>query len=355
MFFSPRILHRFLYRYRNMSNLATAYTLSTSSRVCSVGTGGKPACVYRQSFEINLPKRIFFLSNFTGKEKDYESGFHYYGARYYWSELLTGWLSVDPMMDKYPSLSPYNYCAWNPVKLVDPDGKDFWEDWYKNIRTGKVVWHEGHALFIVDKKGDIYTNIGESYSKPIGNGQYINYYQNCSITIGEKQDAAKLAYYNSNVRTTLIRRTSPLPTSHKQELFNNHVASRGVSLPDMVGIQLSGSAIVGGGYTLDITFGYLKEYGLFLSVSPGAGIGFDISAGIGFCVGRSSTYSYSKESLSGLSFTYSTGYGRAYYQQSFSATKNNHWKVSTYGISLGSSTLMGGSAGVSYSFLFPNN
>lgn len=24
--------------------------------------------------------------SFTGKEKDYESGFHYYGARYYWSE-----------------------------------------------------------------------------------------------------------------------------------------------------------------------------------------------------------------------------------------------------------------------------
>jgi RHS repeat-associated protein len=61
-------------------------------------------------------------SNSNGKEKDYESGFHYYGARYYWSEVLTGWLSVDPMADKYPSISPYAYCAWNPVKLVDPNG-----------------------------------------------------------------------------------------------------------------------------------------------------------------------------------------------------------------------------------------
>ncbi len=60
---------------------------------------------------------------FNGKEKDWESGFHYYGARYYWSEVLTGWLSVDPMMDKYPSISPYAYCVWNPVKLVDPDGQ----------------------------------------------------------------------------------------------------------------------------------------------------------------------------------------------------------------------------------------
>ena len=64
------------------------------------------------------------MYRFNGKEKDYESGFHYYGARYYWSEVLTGWLSVDPMMDKYPNVSPYAYCMWNPVRLVDPDGRD---------------------------------------------------------------------------------------------------------------------------------------------------------------------------------------------------------------------------------------
>ena len=63
------------------------------------------------------------LYTFTGKEKDYESGYHYFGARYYDSEALTGWLSVDPMADKYPNMSPYNYCAWNPVKLVDDNGE----------------------------------------------------------------------------------------------------------------------------------------------------------------------------------------------------------------------------------------
>ena len=35
------------------------------------------------------------------------------------------WLSVDPMASKYPSISPYAYCAWNPVKLIDPDGRMF--------------------------------------------------------------------------------------------------------------------------------------------------------------------------------------------------------------------------------------
>ena len=41
-------------------------------------------------------------------------------------DQMTLWLSVDPMADKYPSISPYAYCAWDPVKLVDPDGRDIW-------------------------------------------------------------------------------------------------------------------------------------------------------------------------------------------------------------------------------------
>ncbi len=65
-----------------------------------------------------------YHQTFTGKERDSETGFSYFGARYYDSDILTGWLSVDPMADKYPNISPYAYCGWNPVKLVDPDGKE---------------------------------------------------------------------------------------------------------------------------------------------------------------------------------------------------------------------------------------
>ena len=44
-------------------------------------------------------------------------------ARHYHSALSI-WLSVDPMADKYPSTSPYTYCANNPVRLVDKDGRE---------------------------------------------------------------------------------------------------------------------------------------------------------------------------------------------------------------------------------------
>ena len=92
------------------------------------------------------------LQSSTGKERDSETGFSYFGARYYDSDLMTGWLSVDPMADKYPSLSPYAYCAWNPVRLVDPDG----EAWKPTINenTGEYTGYEW-----IDPK-DSYNNDG---------------------------------------------------------------------------------------------------------------------------------------------------------------------------------------------------
>ena len=59
---------------------------------------------------------------FSAKEKDIETNYSYFGARYYDSNLSI-WLSVDPMSDKYPNMTPYAYCANNPVILVDPDGE----------------------------------------------------------------------------------------------------------------------------------------------------------------------------------------------------------------------------------------
>jgi RHS repeat-associated protein len=60
---------------------------------------------------------------FTGKELDAETGLYYFGARYY-DPITSVWQSVDPMAEKYAGWSPYNYVMLNPVKLVDPDGKE---------------------------------------------------------------------------------------------------------------------------------------------------------------------------------------------------------------------------------------
>jgi RHS repeat-associated protein len=70
---------------------------------------------------------------FTGKERDAESGYDFFGARFLWS-AIGHWLSVDPLADKYPNISPYAYCSWNPINAIDPDGR---EEWELDANTGK--------------------------------------------------------------------------------------------------------------------------------------------------------------------------------------------------------------------------
>jgi RHS repeat-associated protein len=84
-----------------------------------------------ESGHISLTRMaVISTPSFTGKERDEETGYGYFGARYYDCDLSGLFLSVDPMADKYPSISPYAYCAWNPVKLVDPDGADIYMLFY---------------------------------------------------------------------------------------------------------------------------------------------------------------------------------------------------------------------------------
>lgn len=39
-------------------------------------------------------------------------------------DRISKWISVDPLADKYPGISPYAYCHWNPIIRTDPDGRD---------------------------------------------------------------------------------------------------------------------------------------------------------------------------------------------------------------------------------------
>ena len=63
---------------------------------------------------------------FCGKERDEETGLYYFGARFY-AAWLCRFISVDVMQFKYSELSPFAYCANNPIKYIDPDGKDWYE------------------------------------------------------------------------------------------------------------------------------------------------------------------------------------------------------------------------------------
>ena len=140
--------------------------------------------------EVNRTQTMrFYPFVFTGKERDEETGFGYFGARYMDHELMTMWLSVDPMADKYPSISPYAYCSWNPMRLVDPDGKETLETDIVNKKTGacmhiedgknQIVLLSDRAYNAIEKMGiDSYSSMNgsqqEEYNSLLSSGEIVS-------------------------------------------------------------------------------------------------------------------------------------------------------------------------------------
>ena len=116
-------------------------------------------------------------SDFTGKERDEETGYGYFGARYMDHELMTTWLSVDPMADKYPNIGPYAYCAWNPVKLVDPDGEDPIKPLVKYMGQGTFMVNTANLRKATRSQIELANSMGAHDENSIGVNLCIGSYQ----------------------------------------------------------------------------------------------------------------------------------------------------------------------------------
>ena len=89
-----------------------------------------------------------FRDHFTGKEDqgpDFGTAYTDFGARQY-SPALRRWLVPDPLSEKYYGVSPYAYCAGNPVNMVDDKGKAphiVFGAIFGAVVNGGIALHEG--------------------------------------------------------------------------------------------------------------------------------------------------------------------------------------------------------------------
>ena len=123
--------------YRHSDHLGSASWIT--------GSDGKPIqylhyLPYGQLLANQTPYGYNERYKFTGKERDAESGYDYFGARYYASPLYN-WTSVDPLADQSPQISPYAYCGWNPIKFIDPDGRRAMLSFSHNSITVTAIYY----------------------------------------------------------------------------------------------------------------------------------------------------------------------------------------------------------------------
>ena len=83
--------------------------------------------------------RYFFLAGYEFREYDTRLG---------------RWWGIDQKAEKYPSLSPYQFCADSPIRMVDVDGSDF-----------VVIIEKSGSENIITVKMNVYSASQEAYKQ----------------------------------------------------------------------------------------------------------------------------------------------------------------------------------------------
>ena len=105
------------------------------------------------------------LSRFNGKEEQTvgDAGLLDFGARFYHPDLGC-WLTQDPMATEYINISPYAYCVNNPIRYIDPDGRQIGITTIIDGRSVLYTWRSINGVW------GFYDSYGNKYS---GNDPFV--------------------------------------------------------------------------------------------------------------------------------------------------------------------------------------
>ena len=100
--------------------------------------------------------------------------------------------SVDPLAEKYYSISPYAYCAGNPVNRIDPDGRYIHVTRNVRAETLKYINSLAAGTFGINKSGNLYLIKKDGLS-----GFSTEYRDRLISAIDDKKNAINISKSNS--------------------------------------------------------------------------------------------------------------------------------------------------------------
>lgn len=192
---------------------------------------------------------------FGGKELDKTYGLNLYDfhARQY-DPQVPAFTSIDPLSENDPNISPYTYCAGDPVNCVDPTGMS----WYTCDSTGYSVWfndegmetheregytyvgEEGALLGELENKIDLYMRTSGAWKDKRTNGLYEN---NTSVLIDNSEESNYVDWYKEFQTGTgpeirvLTNQSNPYIQQLKQEKDVKYAQYRALRKNGSVRIQ----------------------------------------------------------------------------------------------------------------------
>ncbi len=158
---------------------------------------------------------------YNGKEDVWESGLLDYGFRQY-SPEVGRFMGVDPLAGEFGAWSPYNYVLGNPIKLIDPDGRAPFGDYYG--ADGRWIRSDG----INDNKAYVETTL--TTTSEIG----INFSYTGVVELAESNSdlmlLAAVSYGESSERLNDANEMSAISSA----IMNNSEARGFASIPETI-------------------------------------------------------------------------------------------------------------------------
>ncbi|AZA83244.1 hypothetical protein C1637_24095 [Chryseobacterium lactis] len=148
---------------------------------------------------------------FNGKEQDDETGYYYYGARYY-NPRVSLWLNVDPLADYNPfyndqayingehnggvynsgNNNPYIYTYNSPVRFIDPNGKQVDTNKLQTAADGYgTLFKRSYTLYIDGSNKtayQVFTEINKNFTNYTRDNSYFERIKGNSSPLLSKGD-----------------------------------------------------------------------------------------------------------------------------------------------------------------------